>query len=199
MNRYVWTGMFRSWLRKVRGWLYRRLPAGFPRFHRLRVTGFNRRWGLEDRGWTQEGFSRIFWRSLLGEKRGGRILELAVGDGLVGSLGRWLESQAEWEGEGWEDRILPKTQLVELRPRMRLWSSHGEWQKSWEQQAPDLVTSRTHRTNARLCRFLRSTPARPRWLGVWNRYGRGLWALRLSALGYRLVLCQDRMEFYSRR
>jgi hypothetical protein len=191
--------MWRNLLRKSRGWLYRRLPAAFPGFHRLRVAGFNRRWDMENRGWTQEDFSKLCWENMLGGKSGGRALELSAGDGLVGSLGRWLESHAGWEVEGWEGRALPRIQLGMFRPRMRLLSSHGEWQKSWDSQAPDLVTSRTHLTNALLIRFLRGANRRPRWVGVWNRSGRGLWAARLGALGYRLELCQDRMEFYSRK
>ena len=191
--------IWRDLLRKSRGWLYRCLPGALLGFHRLRVAGFNRRWDLEASGWTQEGFSKVFWQNLLGQKRGGRALELSAGDGLVGRLGRWLEAHAGWEVEGWEGRVLPRIQLGMFRPRMRLLSSHGEWQKSWNSCVPDLVTSQAHGTNARLCRFLRDGNRRPRWVGVWNRSGRGLWAARLGALGYRLELCQDRMEFYSRK
>lgn len=191
--------ILRDLLRKSRGWLYRRLPEAFLGFHRLRVAGFNRRWDIENCGWTQECFSKVCWENMLEGKSGGRALELSPGDGLVGSLGRWLESHAGWEVEGWEERVLPRAQLGEFRPQMHLLSSHGEWQKTWDSQVPDLVTSRTHRTNALLCRFLRGVNRRPRWVGVWNRSGRGLWAARLGALGYRLELCQDRMEFFSRK
>ena len=95
---------WQSGIRRLRGWIYRRCPRVCPGAHRLRGTGFTRRWNCENRGWTQDGFARLVWEKLLGGKRCGRILECACGDGLIGSLGWWLEKNAGWTADCEEER-----------------------------------------------------------------------------------------------
>lgn len=180
----------------MRGWWYRRLPASLPGWHRKRMAGFGRRWNLEEEGWTQEGFSRIFFERVLGRRRKGRILELGAGDGLVGSLGRWLEEHQGWTATCEEPRDLPLVQLKKNRPNAECLQKI-DTEKIL--QEVDLLTCRSERPCHRILQLMRKNGFRPRVLGLWNRSRRPLWAQRLRALGYHPILCQDRMEFYRLR
>jgi hypothetical protein len=160
------------------------------------MIGYGRRWGLEERGWTQEGFCLVAWEKLLMQKSGGAILELAAGDGLVGSLGRWLEEHQKWDATCEEPAVEPHRQLIKNRPRaecfqgLEMFAATRIW---------DVVTSRSAARSAVLLREMRISGRRPGLVGIWNRSGRSLWARRLKRMGYRPALCQDRMEFYQLR
>jgi hypothetical protein len=188
--------VMRSRIRALRGWIYRRWPPFLPQVYSKRMTGYGRRWGLEETGWTQDGFCQVVWEKLLLQKKGGIILELAAGDGLVGSLGRWLEEHHGWSAECEESRVVPHQQLQKNRPRAT--STRGmenlSVAKIW-----DVVTSRSTVRSALILRVMRVSGKRPGLLGIWNRSGRPHWARRLQRMGYRPVLCQDRMEFYQPR
>jgi len=185
--------IFAYGLRLLRGWWYRRLPAFLPGCHRKRMAGFGRRWNLEVEGWTQEGFSRIFFARVLCGRRRGRILELGAGDGLVGSLGRWLEDHQDWTATCEEPRDLPFAQLKGNRPKAECIQKMDD---SRILRETDLVTCRSGRRCHLVVRLMRKNGFRPRVLGLWNRSRRAAWAQRLRALGYHPILCQDRMEFY---
>jgi hypothetical protein len=181
------------YLRDLRGWLYRRLPAGWPSSHQKRMAGFGRRWNLEAEGWNQEGFCQIFWEKALRKQERGKILELAAGDGLVGSLGRWLEENRGWTAVCEETQTLPLRQLQANRPQARC--------IRLEELRPacfdvDCLTSRSGKRTSLIFRMMKKEGVRPRVVGVWNRSRRPLWSRRLRAMGYEPVLCQDRMEFY---
>lgn len=186
----------RRGIRSFRGWIYRHWPTFLPRAHHNRMIGYRRRWGLEDRGWTQEGFCQVAWEKLLKQKRGGSILELAAGDGLVGSLGRWLEEHHGWKAQCEEQAVVPYRQLKTNRPRATTmqYAESLFFTKSW-----DAFTSRSSLRSALFLRVMRVNGYRPGLVGIWNRSGRPSWAKRLERMGYRPVLCQDRMEFYQLR
>ena len=124
-------GAMKSVLRVVRGWLYRRYPAISRGWYRKKLAGYERRWGLEDHGFTKEGFFRVFHERLLGGNRPGRVYELVAGDGLVGSLGVWFEGLGKGLSvEAWEHRpsallSLKKTRLeAEIHEgRLTRWSA----------------------------------------------------------------------------
>jgi len=186
----------RGKMRSLRGWMYRHLPSLVPGTHRKRMIGYGRRWRLEESGWTQEGFCQVAWKKLLSQKKAGRILELAAGDGLVGSLGRWLEEHQGWSAECEEAAEEPYRQMKKNRPRAQCFQGlvllpAG---RIW-----DVITSRSAMRSAQLLREMRTLGIRPGLVGVWNRSGRSHWAKRLKRMGYRPVLCQDRMEFYQLR
>ncbi len=188
--------VLRSRIRSFRGWIYRHWPAFLPRAHHKRMIGYGRRWGLEERGWTQEGFSRIVWNKLLAQKISGHVLELAAGDGLVGSLGRWLEEHQGWQAECEEPAVEPYRQLKMNRPQAKCFQGMVNLPslRFW-----DVVISRSAGRSALFLRKMRTSGIRPGLVGIWNRSGRSLWAKRLKRMGYRPVLCQDRMEFYQLR
>lgn len=193
----------RRLLRRLRGFLYRRMPSPgfFPSSHRHRVVGFGRRWGCEERGWTQEGFSRLVWEKLFHGKMQGLLLECACGSGLVGSLGWWLEKNSGWSAECHEWRISAATKLGRNRPAARIHPSLNFLEKGGVQKSRgfDLITSRSVRTTAAICRMMRRGLVAATVIGVWNPTGRDLWARRLGKLGYRMVLCRERLELYQKR
>lgn len=160
------------------------------------MVGYGRRWGLEENGWTQEGFCQVVWEKLLMRKRGGAILELAAGDGLVGSLGRWLEEHQGWDATCEEPAVEPRRQLIKNRPRAQCFQGLKNFVAL---RTRDVVTSRSATRSTLLLREMRTSGYRPGLVGIWNRSGRPLWAVRLKQMGYRPVLCQDRMEFYQTR
>ena len=47
-------------MRLFRGWLYRRYPAVSRGWYRKKLAGYERRWGLEDYGFTKDGFFKVF-------------------------------------------------------------------------------------------------------------------------------------------
>ena len=188
----------KSVLRIARGWLYRRYPAVSRTWYRKKLAGYERRWGLEDHGFTKEGFFRVFHERLLGGNRPGRVYELVAGDGLVGSLGVWLEGLGkEWGVEACEHRpsallSLKKARLETeiLEGRLTRWSA-GERKK-------DLIgiTTRGSREATGVCREIRTNQIRPQWVGLWNPTMRPAWFQRMRSAGYQLELVYQRMEFY---
>ena len=188
----------KSWIRNFRGWLYRQLPSWGTALHRKRVTGYERRWGLEQEGFCKEGFFRVFRENFLKGGKGGTFLELRAGDGLVGSLGVWLESLGgTWNVESWEDRPLPLRQLRANRFQSKI--LEGRLTRGLSKdlvQEPDGITTRGVREASGVCRAIRQSQIRPRWIGIWNPSRRPVWLKRLGKSGYRLALIYERMEFY---
>ena len=188
----------KPFLRLVRGWLYRRYPAGSRVWYRKKLAGYERRWGLEDLGFTKEGFFRVFHEKFLGKNRAGRFYELVAGDGLVGSLGVWIEGMGKgWIVEAWEHRPFALFSLRKTRLETEI---HGERLTRWSatERKKDLVgiTTRGSREAAGVCREIRAGQIRPEWVGFWNPTVRPVWFHRMRSAGYRLVLVYQRLEFY---
>ena len=188
----------RSGLRLLRGWLYRRYPSFFPEWHRKMLAGYERRWGLEDHGYTKEGFFEVFREKFLKGNRPGRVYELVAGDGLVGSLGVWFEGLGEgWSVEAWEHGPFPLISLKKTRleaeiheGRLTRWSAN--------ERKKDLIgiTTRKAREASGVCREIRAGQIRPQWVGLWNPTMRPAWFKRMRSAGYQLVVVYQRMEFY---
>lgn len=188
----------RPLLRLVRGWLYRRYPAISRGWYRKKLAGYERRWGLEDHGFTKEGFFRVFHERFIGGNRPGRVYELVAGDGLVGSLGVWLEGLSRgWSVEAWEHRPFPLFSLKETRLDAEI---HEERLTRWsaKERKKDLVgvTTRGSREATGVCREIRARQIRPEWVGIWNPTMRPAWFKRMKSAGYQLELVYQRMEFY---
>ena len=185
-------------LRLFRGWLYRRYPAVSRGWYRKKLAGYERRWGLEDHGFTKEGFFRVFSEKFLGGKRPGRVYELAVGDGLVGSLGVWLGWLGEgWTVEAWEHRHFPLFSLKKMRLEAKIHEGRlTRW--SAKERKKDLVgiTTRKAREASGVCREIRNGRIRPSFVGIWNPTKRPVWMHRLRRAEYRLEMIYERMEFY---
>jgi hypothetical protein len=185
-------------LRFLRGWLYRRYPAISRGWYRKKLAGYERRWGLEDHGFTKEGFFRIFQRRVLSCCRPGVFYELVTGDGLVGSLGVWIEGLGEeWSVEAWEHQPHP---LAALRKNRTGTQIHEGRLTSWSanERKNDLVgiTARGSREAAGVCREICAGQIRPQWVGLWNPTMRPTWFHRMRSAGYQLALVYQRMEFY---
>jgi len=186
----------KSFLRIARGWLSRRYPAVSRGCYRKKLAGYERRWGLEDHGFTKEGFFRVLHERFLGGP--GRVYELVAGDGLVGSLGVWLEELGKgWSVEAWEHRLSPLSFIQKQRPkaqihkgRLIIWSS--------KERKGDLIgiTTRKAREASGVCREIRAGQIRPQWVGLWNPTMRPAWFHRMRSAGYRLALVYQRIEFY---
>ena len=186
------------WSRLCRGWLYRRLPSWGPAWHRKRLTGYERRWGLEDDGFTKEGFFGILHNKILARVRAGSFYELVVGDGLVGSLGVWLErGGGGWRVEAWEHR--PHA-LAAFRKNRAETPIHGSRLTTWSDKEskcnPAGITSRGARESSTLCREIRNGRIRPSFVGIWNPTRHPVWMNRLVREEYRLEIVYERMEFY---
>ena len=191
-------GAMKPFLRLFRGWLYRRYPALGSGWYRKKLAGYERRWGLEDQGFTKEGFLKVFHKRFLGGNKAGRLYELVAGDGLVGSLGVWLEGLGEgWSVEAWEHRPVPLFSLKKTRLEAEI---HGGRLTKWsaKERKKDLVgiTTRGSREATGVCREIRTGQIRPQWVGLWNPTSRPAWFHRMSRVGYQLVLVYQRMEFY---
>jgi hypothetical protein len=185
-------------LRLLRGWFYRRYPAASRGWYRKKLAGYERRWGLEDHAFTKEGFFRVFHERFLGGNKLGRIYELAVGDGIVGSLGVWVEGLGEgWSIEAWEHRPFPLFSLKKTRLDAEI---HEERLTRWsaKDRKKDLVgvTTRGSREATGVCREIRTGQIRPEWVALWNPTMRSSWFHRMRSEGYQLVLVYQRMEFY---
>jgi len=188
-------------LRKFRGSLYRCFPATSKSLFRKKISGYERRWGLEDNGFTKEGFFRILQNKILVSVRAGSFYELMVGDGQVGSLGLWLERvDGGWRVEAWEHRVHP---LASFRKNRLGTKIHGERLTNWgekERKAnPAGITSRGARESAGICREIRNGRICPGFVGIWNPSRRSVWMHRLGRAGYRLEIIYERMEFYCLR
>lgn len=185
-------------LRFLRGWLYRRYPAVSRGWYRKKLAGYERRWGLEDHGFTKEGFFGIFQKNILATLRAGPFYELMVGDGQVGSLGVWLErGGGGWRVEAWEHRVHPLTAFRKNRAGTEI---HGSRLTLWSEKErnfnPVGITSRGSRESAAICREIRKGRIRPNLVGIWNPTRRPVWIHRLARAGYQLEIVYDRMEFY---
>ena len=188
----------KPFLRPLRGWLYRQYPSASRGWYRKKVAGYERRWGLEDHGFTKEGFFRVFHKKFLGGKRPGRVYELVAGDGLVGSLGVWVEGLGEgWNAEAWEHRHFPLFSLKRTRLETKIHEGRlTRW--SAEERKKDLVgiTIRGSREATGVCREIRNGRIRPDLVGIWNPTMRPAWFQRMRSEGYQLELVCQRMEFY---
>ena len=191
-------GSMKPVLRIVRGWLYRRYPAVSRGWYRKKLAGYERRWGLEQEGFTKEGFFRVFHDRFLGRNRPGRIYELVAGDGLVGSLGVWLEGLGDgWSVEAWEHRPFPLFSLKKTRLETEIHEGRLiKW--SAKERKKDLlgITTRGSREATGVCREIRTSQIRPEWVGLWNPTMRPTWFHRMRSAGYQLALVYQRMEFY---
>ena len=192
-NALTWSQLVRS----CRGWLYRRVPSWSTKWHRKRLAGYERRWELEEEGFTKEGFFRIFQRRVLNRCRPGSFYELMTGDGLVGSLGVWLEGKDGWKVEAWEHRPAPIASLRRNRPttevhecRLTIWSA------AERERGVVGITTRGAKEAAGVCRGIRTGHIRPYFVGIWNPTMRTAWFHRMGGAGYQLVLVYQRMEFY---
>ena len=153
---------------------------------------------MENHGFTKEGFFRIFKEKFLKGNRPSRVYELAAGDGLVGSLGVWLQGLGEgWKVEAWEHRATPLASIRKNRPTAEIHEGRLiKW--SAKERKKDLVgiTTRGSREATGVCREIRAGQIRPEWVGLWNPTMRPAWLHRMRSAGYRLVLVYQRMEFY---
>ena len=188
----------KSALRFLRGWFYRRYPALSRGWHRKKLAGYERRWGLEDRGFTKEGFFKVFGEKFVSGKMSARVYELAAGDGLVGNLGVWFEGLGErWRVEAWEHRASPLISLKKNRPEAEIHEGRlTRW--SAKERKKDLVgiTTRGSREATGVCREIRAGHIRPYFVGIWNTTRRPVWFHRMRSVGYQLELVYQRMEFY---
>ena len=194
----MFSSRMKKWIRSWRGFWYRQLPPWGKSFHFKRRAGFERRWDLEGGGFTKEGFFGTFQKRFLRGVMPGRMIELAAGDGLVGSLGLWLEGvDPGWQVEAWESRAIPKASIRRNRPNTHL---HGGRLTVWSEMEASLspvgITTRGAREAAGVCRAIRQGMIRPKFLGLWNPTQRSLWERRLRREGYRLEMVYHRMEFY---
>ena len=177
------------------------MPTRPPRYFHKKIAGYARRWNLEEKGFTKAGFFEIFQVKLLWQVPPGRFFELKAGDGLVGSLGIWLESiDLGWQVEAWEDRPLAIKSFVRNRPRTLL---HPCRLISWtnNERDPNLVgiTVRGSLEASSVCREIHQGRITPKILGIWNPTCRSVWYQRLGREGYRLELVWHNMEFYRHR
>ena len=185
-------------LRKFRGSLYRCFPANSKSLFRKKISGYERRWGLEDEGFTKEGFFGILQNKILARVRAGSFYELVVGDGQVGSLGIWLErGGGGWRVEAWEHRPHPLAAFLKNRTETPI---HGSRLTTWSEEErkcnPAGITSRGARESSTLCREIHNGRIRPSFVGIWNPTRRPVWIHRLGRAGYRLEMIYERMEFY---
>ena len=193
-NTFTWNQLIRS----CRGWLYRRLPSWGATWHRKKLAGYERRWGLEQDGFTKEGFFRIFQRRVLIRCRPGSFYELMTGDGLVGSLGVWLEGLGQgWKVEAWEDQPAPLLSLRENRMQTRIHEGRLTiWSEKERKAGVEGITTRGAKEAAGVCREIRKGRIRPYFVGIWNPTRRPVWMHRLVREGYRLEIVYERIEFY---
>jgi hypothetical protein len=190
--------MIKRWIRAWRAFWYRRLPLREGGFHLKRLAGYERRWDLEGEGFTKPGFMAILRRKLLRKLKPGTVVELQAGDGLVGSLGVWLEQVAGWNVEAWEYRVKPFADLQRNRPKTAVHAGRlTDWNAEASRLQPVLVTTRGAREAGGVCRAVRKGQIRPHLVGIWNPTRRSIWQRRLKREGYRLELVYHRMEFFA--
>lgn len=189
-----------SLLRRFRGWCYRRLGSFSGYDHRKRLTGYERRWNLETTGFTKRGFFEVLKNNLLKDIPPGPVWELAVGDGLVGSLGLWLESEgAGWKVQAWEHRPAVADAFARHRPSTTLFRGRwGAMRPDGGTLPPVVVTTRASREASGLWREIRTGRITPALVGIWNPTRKPVWHQRAKRCGYRLLLVYERMEFFRR-
>jgi len=174
------------------------MPLWNVKWYRKKLAGYERRWGLEQGGLTKEGFFRILHNHIIAKVRIGDFYELVVGDGLVGSLGTWLETgHGKWRVKAWEHRPHPLAAFCKNRVGTEI---HGRRLLAWTEKerstSPVGITSRGARESAGICREIRRGGIRPDFVGIWNPTRRQVWIRRLAREGYRLEIVYERMEFY---
>lgn len=185
-------------VRRIRAWIYRRFPVWSQALFLKRLAGYERRWGLETHGFTKQGFVEVFRRNLLAGLPGGLFFELQAGDGLVGSLGHWLEKEnPAWRVEAWEHRCSPAASFSARRPQAALHLMRKtKWRAEDVKQFPVGITVRGSREASAICRALREGVIHPMWIGIWNPSRRLVWYARMQKAGFRLEMVYERMEFY---
>jgi hypothetical protein len=185
-------------LRTLRGFLYRHLPG--CRWDK-RLQGYERRWGLETGGFPKEGFIQACQDRLLGAEKPGWFMEIKPGDGIIGSLGYWLEQgTGAWGIAAWEDRPFPAENFRQKRPTAVLFrSKFGLPLPPKVFQRVVGITVRANREASAVCRAIRKGDLAPTVCGIWNPNRRDIWDKRMKLLGYRLELVYQRMEFYKKR
>jgi hypothetical protein len=188
-------------LRNLRGRFYRLIPAGNRRIFIKKLTGFERRWKMESVGFTKEGFFGILHEKLGLTRRKGQLVELGAGDGLVGSLGFWLETRVKgWKVMAWEHRPHVFEHLRQNRPDTEIHKGRlVDWMGNFHGNPPTAITTRGAREASGVCRAIRKKLIRPDWLGIWNPSRRPVWFRRLNKQRYRMELVWHNMEFYRRR
>ena len=154
--------------------------------------------GLEKDGFTKEGFFHLFRKRCIQKTHHRIFFELQAGDGLVGSLGLWLEREnPPWRVEAWEHRPVPAEAFAFHRPQTLLHRGRKtKWTGSDVEQKPAGITVRGSREASGVCRAIRQKRIRPGWIGIWNFRRNRVWFLRMRRLGYRLACVYERMEFY---
>jgi hypothetical protein len=135
---------------------------------------------------------------MMAKVRIGDFYELVVGDGLVGSLGAWLEKSGRgWKVEAWEHRPHPLAALRKNRPETEI---HGGRLTMWAEKKRKanltVISSRGSRESTAICREIRNGGIRPGFVGIWNPTRRPVWMHRLAREGYLLEIVYERMEFY---
>jgi len=185
-------------LRRLRGWFYRKAWGGSRNSHRQRRKGFERRCGAEEAGRTMEDWMAFLQRHGLGVPPQAVLVELAIGDGLIGSLSTWLEMQ----GKGirsflWEHRRFSIHDTVRQRPAARVSKSRLlNWRRVELPEKPWLVTSFCSRQTSRCWQAIRQGLIRPAWLVIWNPTERPVWWRRARREGYRLRWVHHNREYY---
>jgi len=139
-----------------------------------------------------------FWRQQGRGPAGPVLVELAAGDGLVGSPGVWLES----EGVRcflWEHREIPRREAKRQRPAARVEAGRLlDWRKADLPAEPWLVSSACPRQSARVWQAIREKLIRPAWVVIGNPSGRPVWWLRARQAGYRLAWVYENREYFLR-
>ena len=129
---------------------------------------------------------------------GAVVVELAVGDGLVGSLGAWLEGQnPEVRCFAWEHRAIPLREASLQRPTARVTAGRLlDWNLGELPAKPWLVNSSCNQQTARVWRAVHQGQIHPAWVVVWNPTGRSVWWRRARRAGYRLRWVHANREYY---
>jgi hypothetical protein len=185
-------------VRRLRAWIYRRLPVWNQSLFLKKLAGYERRWGLETHGFSKQGFVEVFRRKMLVGLPAGLFYELQAGDGLVGSLGHWLENENPvWRVEAWEHRRNPAADFFARRPQAVLHPVRKtKWRAEETKEFPLGITARGSREASAVCRALREGIFYPSWIGIWNPARRPIWYFRMKKAGFALEMVYERMEFY---
>jgi len=185
-------------LRRLRGWFYRRAWGESRNSHRQRRKGFERRCGAEEAGRTMEDWVAFLRGHGLVVPAQAVLVELAAGDGLIGSIGAWLEGQ----GTGvrcflWEHRPFPIDEACRQRPSARVTKGRlVDWRVAELPEKPWLVTSCCSRQTSRCWQSIRQGLIHPAWMVVWNPTERPVWWRRARREGYRLRWVHHNREYY---
>lgn len=185
-------------IRQARGWIYRKLPCWNEFLYRKKIIGYERRWDLESEGFTKEGFFKKIQNRFQLKEKPGILIEMSAGDGLVGSLGLWLETAGyNWTIQAWESRPLVLQQLRRNRPLTDVREGRlTDWSGKKREMGPTAITTRAAREASSVCRGIRNRFIRPYWIGIWNPSRCSVWYRRLTSSGYKLSVVWHNIEFY---